>query len=103
MDINDLQRLASYLEERGLRATLDSTAMRLDVTNPLNSRLSEEILVRDERYVTGFDYEIGEVRGEVACADRIARILAVTTKRAPSSVRSGSPATRSLGPAEAIG
>ncbi|KUL42702.1 hypothetical protein [Streptomyces regalis] len=103
MDINDLQRLASYLEERGLRVTLDGTAMRLDVTNLLNSRLSEEILVKDERYVTGFDYEIGEAGGEAECADRIAHILVVTTERAPSSVRSDSPVTRAAGPAEVIG
>ncbi|GAB2870490.1 hypothetical protein GCM10027074_42620 [Streptomyces deserti] len=103
MDNNNLQRLAGHLEERGLRVTVDDSAMRLDVANPLNNRLSEEIFLKDERYVTGFDDEIGEAGSEAACADRIARILAVTAKPTSSSVRSGTPVTRPAGPAEALG
>ncbi|QOV38688.1 hypothetical protein IM697_10085 [Streptomyces ferrugineus] len=82
---------------------MDDTATRLDVANPLNSHLSEEILVKTERYVTGFDYEIGEAGGEAACAYRIAHVLAVAAKRTPPSVRSGSQTAKAAGPAEAIG
>lgn len=60
MDSNDLQRLASHLETHGLRVTVDDSAMRLNVTNPLNSRLTEEILAKGDQYITGFDYAIGE-------------------------------------------
>ncbi|WP_200309346.1 hypothetical protein [Streptomyces adelaidensis] len=73
------------------------------MTNPLNSRLSEEILVEGGRYVTGFDYEIGEAGDETVCAERIARILAVATERTSSIARGDGPATRASDLAEASG
>ncbi|MFF4501629.1 hypothetical protein [Streptomyces sp. NPDC001401] len=94
MDRNDLQRLAGDLEEYGLRVTVDGSALRLKVTNPLNSRLTEEILTKGEQYVTGFDYAIGEYGHEQACAERIARMLAVGTSAmaAPSESANRLPA-----------
>lgn len=100
MDTNDLNTLAGHLERHGLRVTVDDGAMRLEVTNPLNSRLSEEILVKGCRYVTGFDHEIGEAGEEAACAERIARILAVTTRRL---MRSDSPHDENSGPSGGLG
>ncbi|MFI8928719.1 hypothetical protein ACIG3E_13710 [Streptomyces sp. NPDC053474] len=77
MDTNDLEQLSSYLKNRGLLIKVNESAMRITVTNPLNSRLSEEILAIGDRYVTGFDYEVGVQGAEQECADRISRILAV--------------------------
>lgn len=102
MDTNDLQRLASHLEHRGLRVAVNDSALRLDVTNPLNSRLSEEIILKRQRYVTGFDHEIGETGDEATCADRIARILAVARTYSSPSVPSNSPTTDGAGQAEAV-
>jgi hypothetical protein len=79
VDTNDLQNLAGHLEDRGLQVTVHEAEMRLHVTNPLNSHLSEEIVAADGRYVTSFDYEIGESRREQECAERIAHILAIGT------------------------
>ncbi|MER7404069.1 hypothetical protein ABT373_16635 [Streptomyces sp. NPDC000070] len=86
MNTNDLQRLSGYLTERGLRVTTDENEPRLHVTNLLNSRLSEEIVLAGDRYVTSFAHEIGERGGEQACAERIARMLAVGA----AAVREGS-------------
>ncbi|MFD0436987.1 hypothetical protein [Streptomyces chartreusis] len=77
MDTNDLQRLAEHLEERGLRVTVNAAEKRLTATNPLNSRLTEEIVATDDSYVTSFDYEIGERGSEGECAERVARVLAI--------------------------
>ncbi|MFB8777202.1 hypothetical protein [Streptomyces broussonetiae] len=77
MDTNDLQQLVGYLENHGLQVTVNEAEMRMRVTNPLNHRLTEEILALSDRYVTGFDYEIGVRGAEEECADHIARILAV--------------------------
>ncbi|MBC2903127.1 hypothetical protein [Streptomyces cupreus] len=77
MDTNDLQNLAGHLEERGLQVVVNEAEMRMHVTNPLNSRLTEEIVAVADQYVTGFDYEIGVQGAEQECADRIARLLAV--------------------------
>lgn len=77
MDTNDLQRLAGHLEEHGLQVTVNAAEMRLNVANPLNSRLSEDIVAVAKQWVTSFGYEIGEHGGEQACAERIARVLAV--------------------------
>lgn len=77
MDIDDLHRLGKHLETRGLRVAACDPELRLYVSNPLNSQLSEEILLSDGRYITSFDYEVGESGAERACAERIARILAV--------------------------
>ncbi|WP_030680185.1 hypothetical protein [Streptomyces sp. NRRL B-1347] len=85
MDSNDLKQLSGHLEDLGLLTTVDEPAMRLIVTNPLNSRLSEEILVIGDRYVTGFDHEVGAQGAERTCADRISRILAVN--RTPGAAR----------------
>ncbi|MFB7736398.1 hypothetical protein ACFC08_18825 [Streptomyces sp. NPDC056112] len=79
MDTNDLQNLARHLENHGLQAGIDAAGMRLTVTNPLNSRLTEDIAASGGRWVTSFDYEIGEHGGEGACAERIARVLAVSS------------------------
>ncbi|MGW4544575.1 hypothetical protein ACWEOP_42795 [Streptomyces chartreusis] len=79
MDSNDLQRLAGHLEKYGLQVTIDDSVLRLNATNPLNSRLTEEILTKGDQYVTGFDYAIGEHGHGHACAERIARMLAVGT------------------------
>ncbi|OUD01472.1 hypothetical protein [Streptomyces swartbergensis] len=86
MNTNDLQRLSGYLNEHGLRVTADENDMRLHVSNPLNSRLSEEIVLAGDRYVTSFAHEIGERGGEQECAKRIARMLAVGA----AAVREGS-------------
>lgn len=91
MDSNDLQRLAGHLETHGLWVTVDDSAMRLNVTNPLNSRLTEEILAKGDQYVTGFDYAIGEHGHEQPCAERIARLLAVGT---PATATLTGPANR---------
>ncbi|MFH0516313.1 TIGR02391 family protein [Streptomyces sp. M41] len=48
VDSNDLQRLAGHLEKYGLQVTVDDSVMRLNATNPLNSRLTEEILAMGE-------------------------------------------------------
>ncbi|MGW4042919.1 hypothetical protein [Streptomyces sp. NPDC004721] len=82
MDTNDLQNLARHLETHGLRVTIDAPGMRLTVTNPLNSRLTEDIAASGGGWVTSFDYEIGERGGEAACAERIARVLAVSSRPA---------------------
>ncbi|MGA4841782.1 hypothetical protein [Streptomyces sp. G45] len=79
MDTNDLKQLTSHLENLGLLIDVGEPAMRVAVTNPLNSRLSEEILVVGDRYVTSFDYEVGVRGAERECADRISRILAVNS------------------------
>ncbi|MFF4146656.1 hypothetical protein ACFY0A_36165 [Streptomyces sp. NPDC001698] len=80
MDNTDLQQLARHLENHGLQVTTDAPGMRLTVTNPLNSRLTETIAAADDRWATSFDYEIGEHGNEAACAERIARILAVEAR-----------------------
>ncbi|MGW5123332.1 hypothetical protein ACWEQ7_04555 [Streptomyces sp. NPDC004069] len=80
MDTNDLQNLARHLEEHGLQVTTDAPGMRLTVTNPLNSRLTETIAATDDRWATSFDYEIGEHGREEACAERIARVLALEAR-----------------------
>jgi hypothetical protein len=77
VDIDDLHRLGKNLENRGLRVAACDPELRLHVSNPLNSRLGEEILLTGGRYITSFDYEVGERGDEDACAERIARILAV--------------------------
>lgn len=77
MDTNDLQSLAGHLEKRGLRVLVDEPRMRLRATNPLSSRLSEEITATGDRHVTSFDHEIGERGQEPECSERIAHILAV--------------------------
>ncbi|MFE0104454.1 hypothetical protein [Streptomyces sp. NPDC059009] len=79
MDTDDLIQLAHCVEAHGLDATVDEAESRLLVTNPLNSRLTEEIHAVADGYVTSFDYEIGERGQERECAERIARILAVGT------------------------
>jgi hypothetical protein len=83
VDTNDLQSLADHVKKRGLQVLVNEPEMRLLATNPLNSRLSEEITAAGDRYVTSFDYEIGERGREPECAERIARILAL----GPASVR----------------
>ncbi|MFF5984996.1 hypothetical protein ACFY78_39815 [Streptomyces olindensis] len=77
MDTDDLRLLAGYLEKRGLQVVVNEPDMRLLATNPLNSRLSEEITATGDRYVTSFDYEIGEHGRETECAERIAQMLAL--------------------------
>lgn len=77
MNGNDLRTLAGHLEQHGLLVTVDDDAAQLHVVNPLNSRLSETIAASGDRWLTSFDYEIGEHGNEEACAERIARILAV--------------------------
>lgn len=96
MDSNDLQRLDGDLEKYGLQVTVDDSVMRLNATNPLNSRLTEEILTKGDQCVTRFDYAIGEHGHEQACAERIARMLAVGT---PATAAPTEPANRL--PAEA--
>ncbi|MFE7277479.1 hypothetical protein [Streptomyces sp. NPDC057623] len=96
MDSNDLQRLAGHLEKYGLQVTVDDSAMRLNVTNPLNSRLTEEILTNGDQYVTGFDHAIGEHGHEQACAERISGMFAAGT---PATAAPTEPANRP--PAEA--
>lgn len=73
----DLQRLAAHLEKHSLHVAACDPELRLHVSNPLNSRLGEEIRLVGGRYITSFDYEIGESGEERACAERIARLLAV--------------------------
>ncbi|MGW2228256.1 hypothetical protein [Streptomyces formicae] len=77
MDTDDLHRLGTYLEKRGLRVAARDPELKLTVANPLHPQLAEEILLADGRYLTSFDYEIGERGDEQACADRIAHVLAV--------------------------
>ncbi|MEU6990433.1 hypothetical protein ABZ953_07185 [Streptomyces sp. NPDC046465] len=77
MDIDDLHRLGAYLETRDLRVAARGPGLLLTVTNPLSSHLTEEVRLAGGRYLTSFDYEIGEQGDEQACAERIARILAV--------------------------
>ncbi|MGV9456346.1 hypothetical protein [Streptomyces sp. NPDC003635] len=83
MDTNDLHNLAGHLDQRGLQVVVNDAEMRMHVTNPLNGRLTEEIVAVADRYVTGFDYEAGVRGAEQECADRIARILAVGPADAP--------------------
>lgn len=77
MDNDDLRHLCARLEARGLTAAVNEPERQLNVSNPLNSRLSEQISAVDAHYVTSFGYEIGERGREEDCAERIARILAV--------------------------
>ncbi|MGW0905072.1 hypothetical protein [Streptomyces sp. NPDC002853] len=77
MDIDDLHRLGKLLEGRGLRVAACDPELRLYVSNPLNSQLAEEIVLTSGRYITGYEYEVGERGAERSCADRIAHILAV--------------------------
>lgn len=74
-----MNRLVGNLEAHGLKVVVDETEGRLLVSNPLNGMLTEEITAVADRYLTSFDYEIGERGQETACAERIARILAVAT------------------------
>ncbi|MEU5900514.1 hypothetical protein [Streptomyces venezuelae] len=87
MDTDDLHRLGAYLEGRGLRVAARDPELILAVANPLHPQLAEEIRLTDGRYITGFDYEVGERGDEQACADRIAHILAAgdTPRTEPSS------------------
>ncbi|MEU1302575.1 hypothetical protein [Streptomyces shenzhenensis] len=82
MDNDDLRELGARLEAHGLTVAIDQPKRQLNVSNPLNGRLSEQISAVDAHYVTSFAYEIGERGREEDCAERIARILAVgpTTK-----------------------
>lgn len=77
MDTDDLHQLGKHLEERGLHVAACEPELRLHVSNPLNARLAEEIRLAGGRYVTSFDYEIGDQGDERACAERIGNILAV--------------------------
>ncbi|MFH9265984.1 hypothetical protein ACH4KN_17260 [Streptomyces sp. NPDC017546] len=78
MKATDLQRLAGHLRDHGLRVVALEPELRLHATNPLHSLLTEEIVAEEGRYVTSFFHEIGERGHEKACADRIARLLAVS-------------------------
>lgn len=71
----DLQKLADGLEMRGLTVASCDPEKRLQVTNPISSLMAEEITLRRGRYVTGFDYEVGERGAEADCAQRIAYML----------------------------
>ncbi|WP_425838935.1 hypothetical protein [Streptomyces fractus] len=79
----DLQNLVDELKARGLTIAVCAPENRLQVTNPISSLLSEEVVLRRGHYVTGFDYEIGDRGNETACADRIAYLLGATVEAAP--------------------
>ncbi|WP_328631944.1 hypothetical protein [Streptomyces sp. NBC_00356] len=78
----DLQNLVDHLEKHHLTVATCDPERRLQVTNPISTLLSEEIVLKRGRYYTGFDYEIGERGKEEACADRIAYLLGATTEAA---------------------
>lgn len=78
----DLQNLVDQLKQYGLTIATCDPERRLQVTNPISSLLSEEILLKRGRYYTGFDYEIGERGKEAACAGRIAYLLGASAKAA---------------------
>ncbi|GHF13639.1 hypothetical protein GCM10014715_81530 [Streptomyces spiralis] len=86
MDTKDLQNLAGHLEAHGLQVAVNSAEMRLTVTSPLNSRLTEDIVADGDQWVTSFAYAIGEHGHEQQCAERIARVLAVGTDSVPRTV-----------------
>ncbi|MFJ3822226.1 hypothetical protein [Streptomyces nodosus] len=85
MDIDNLRELGARLEAHGLVVDICNTDLRLHVSNPLNSRLSEEITVTEGSFVTSFDYRIGERGREQECAERIACILAVSATPLPEA------------------
>lgn len=75
----DLQNLIDALEMRGLTVARCDPELRLYVSNPISSLLAEEILLKEGRYYTGFDYEIGARGHEAACGDRVAYLLGAHT------------------------
>ncbi|MBV7245140.1 hypothetical protein [Streptomyces sp. MW-W600-10] len=78
MNATDLQRLAGHLRNHGLRVVALEPELRLHVTSPLNGLLTQEIVAEGGRYVTGLFHEIGERGREKECAERIARLIAVS-------------------------
>jgi hypothetical protein len=75
-----LQNLVAQLEKHGLTVASCDPENQIQVTNPKNCLLAEEIALRGGRYImASIDYEIGEHGQETTCAERIARILAVAT------------------------
>ncbi|MFH9134734.1 hypothetical protein [Streptomyces sp. NPDC017524] len=79
MNATDLQRLAGHLRNHGLRVVAVEPELRLHATHPQHGLLTEEIVAGGGRYVTSLFYEIGERGREKVCADRIARLLAVSS------------------------
>ncbi|MFJ1698200.1 hypothetical protein ACIOHC_24295 [Streptomyces sp. NPDC088252] len=85
MDATDLQKLAGHLRSHGLQVATLEPELRLHASNPLHGMLTEEIVAIDGRYVTSFEYEIGEQGHERQCAARIAYLLAVPASSAAGS------------------
>lgn len=83
MDTDDLTKLADQLQQHGLTIARRDPEQRIHVTNPISSLLAEEITLRQGRYYTGFDYEVGEQGAEKDCADRIAYMLGAVARTAP--------------------
>lgn len=79
MNATHLRRLVGHLRNHGLRFVALEPELRLHATHPQHGLLTEEIFAGGGRYVTSFFYEIGERGRETACADRIARLLAVSS------------------------
>ncbi|MGW5928099.1 hypothetical protein ACWF2L_17885 [Streptomyces anulatus] len=79
MDATDLNTLAGHLRKHGLQVDTFHRELRLRATNPVHELLTEEITAAGGRYVTSFDYEIGEQGHESECARRIAYLLTGTS------------------------
>lgn len=66
--------LAEQLAARRLSVT-NRNFHSVTVTNPLHPGLREIVTAQDGRYLTGYEYEIGEHGDEPATADRVASLL----------------------------
>ncbi|MGW7096938.1 hypothetical protein [Streptomyces sp. NPDC054874] len=79
MNATDLLRLVGHLRNHALRVVALEPELRLHAAHSRRGLLTEEIVAEGGRYVTSFFYEIGERGREKACADRIVRLLAVSS------------------------
>jgi hypothetical protein len=75
-----LSQFAAQLQARGLHVTWEGEG-HLSVANPVSTALVQSVLCEDNRYLTGWGYEIGLQGEEGSAAERLAFLLGVPCPR----------------------
>ena len=75
-----LSKFATQLQARGLHVTWKGER-NLSVANPVSTALVQPVLCEDNRYLTGWGYEIGLQGEEGPAAERLAFLLGVPCPR----------------------
>ncbi|MER5464599.1 hypothetical protein ABT010_28700 [Streptomyces sp. NPDC002668] len=76
MNTDYLRELADNLRLRGMTVGLEAEHC-VRATNPMHKLITTAIRLVGDRYVTEYDYEVGERGDEPASAGRIAHLLAM--------------------------